>query len=103
MSAAEARFQTLGLTNVITRFGDGGQGWPEQAPFDRVMVTAAASEDPRVLLAQLKPNGVLVAPVGRGPVQNLNRYVGDGEGGFTVETLTEVRFVPLLDGVAKES
>jgi protein-L-isoaspartate(D-aspartate) O-methyltransferase len=103
MSAAEARFQTLGLTNVITRFGDGGQGWPEQAPFDRVMVTAAASEDPRVLLAQLKPTGVLVAPVGRGPVQNLNRYVGDGEGGFTVETLTEVRFVPLLDGVAKES
>lgn len=103
MSAAEGRFQTLGLTNIITRFGDGGQGWPEQAPFDRVMVTAAASEDPRVLLAQLKPNGVLVAPVGRGPVQNLNRYVGDGEGGFTVETLTEVRFVPLLDGVAKES
>jgi protein-L-isoaspartate(D-aspartate) O-methyltransferase len=103
MSAAEARFQALGLTNVITRFGDGGQGWPEQAPFDRVMVTAAAPEDPRVLLAQLKPNGVLVAPVGRGPVQNLNRYVGDGEGGFTVETLMEVRFVPLLDGVAKDS
>lgn len=103
MSAAQERFQALGLTNVITRFGDGGQGWPEQAPFDRVMVTAAASEDPRVLLAQLKPNGVLVAPVGRGPVQNLNRYVGDGEGGFTVETLTEVRFVPLLDGVAKDS
>jgi protein-L-isoaspartate(D-aspartate) O-methyltransferase len=103
MAAAEARFQQLGLTNVITRFGDGGQGWPEQAPFDRVMVTAAAPEDPRVLLAQLKPNGVLVAPVGRGPVQNLNRYVGDGEGGFTVETLMEVRFVPLLDGVAKDS
>jgi protein-L-isoaspartate(D-aspartate) O-methyltransferase len=103
MSAAEARFQTLGLTNVITRFGDGGQGWPEQAPFDRIMVTAAAPGDPGALLAQLKPNGVLVAPVGRGPVQNLNRYVGDGEGGFTVETLTEVRFVPLLDGVAKES
>jgi protein-L-isoaspartate(D-aspartate) O-methyltransferase len=103
MSAAEDRFRQLGLTNVITRFGDGGQGWPEQAPFDRVMVTAAAPDVPRALLAQLKPNGVLVAPVGRGPVQDLNRYVGDGEGGFTVETLTEVRFVPLLDGVAKES
>lgn len=103
MSAAEDRFRQLGLTNVITRFGDGGQGWPEQAPFDRVMVTAAAPDVPRALLAQLKPNGVLVAPVGRGPVQDLNRYVGDGEGGFTVETLAEVRFVPLLDGVAKDS
>jgi protein-L-isoaspartate(D-aspartate) O-methyltransferase len=103
MSAAEDRFRQLGLTNVITRFGDGGQGWPEQAPFDRVMVTAAAPGGPRALLAQLKPNGVLVAPVGRGPVQDLNRYVGDGEGGFTVETLAEVRFVPLLDGVAKDS
>jgi len=103
MSEAEDRFRQLGLTNVITRFGDGGQGWPEQAPFDRVMVTAAAPDVPRALLAQLKPNGVLVAPVGRGPVQDLNRYVGDGEGGFTVETLVEVRFVPLLDGVAKDS
>ena len=103
MSAAEDRFRQLGLTNVITRFGDGGQGWPEQAPFDRVMVTAAAPDVPRALLAQLKPNGVLVAPVGRAPVQDLNRYVGDGEGGFTVETLAEVRFVPLLDGVAKDS
>ena len=71
--------------------------------FDRVMVTAEAPDVPRALLAQLKPNGVLVAPVGRGPVQDLNRYVGDGEGGFTVETLAEVRFVPLLDGVAKDS
>ena len=103
LSAAEARFRELGLTNVVTRFGDGGQGWPEQAPFDRIMVTAAAPEDPRTLLAQLKPKGIMVAPVGRGPVQNLNRYVGDGEGGFTMETLTEVRFVPLLEGVAKES
>ena len=103
LSAAEARFRELGLTNVVTRFGDGGQGWPEQAPFDRIMVTAAAPDDPRTLLAQLKPKGIMVAPVGRGPVQNLNRYVGDGEGGFTMETLTEVRFVPLLEGVAKES
>lgn len=103
LSAAETRFRELGLTNVITRFGDGGQGWPEQAPFDRIMVTAAASEEPRALLAQLKPNGILVAPIGRGPVQDLNRYVGDGDGGFTVETLMEVRFVPLLEGVAKDS
>jgi protein-L-isoaspartate(D-aspartate) O-methyltransferase len=102
MKEAEARFQALGLTNVITRFGDGGKGWPEQAPFDRIMVTAAAPSEPKALLSQLKPTGVLVAPIGKGPVQSLRRYTGDGEGGFTVEELTDVRFVPLLDGVAKE-
>src|SRR3984893_2600601 len=54
MREAEARFKALGLTNVITRFGDGGEGWREQAPFDRIMVTAAASGEPTALLAQLK-------------------------------------------------
>lgn len=102
MREAEIRFKTLGLTNIVTRFGDGGEGWPEQAPFDRIMVTAAAPDEPTALLAQLKPNGILVAPIGRGPVQDLRRYVGDGQGGFAVETLTEVRFVPLLEGVARE-
>ena len=102
MREAEARFKTLGLTNVITRFGDGGEGWPEQAPFDRIMVTAAASDEPKALLSQLKPNGILVAPIGKGPVQSLRRYTGDGKGGFEIEALTDVRFVPLLDGVAKE-
>src|SRR6201996_5953893 len=102
MREAEGRFKTLGLTNVITRFGDGGEGWPEQAPFDRIIVTAAASDEPKALLSQLKPNGILVAPVGKGPVQQLKRYIPDGKGGFEVETLCEVRFVPLLDGVARE-
>jgi protein-L-isoaspartate(D-aspartate) O-methyltransferase len=99
---AEARFKTLGLLNVITKFGDGGDGWPEQAPFDRILVTAAAPEEPSRLLEQLKPNGVLVAPVGKGPVQKLCRYAGDGVGGFATEILCEVRFVPLLEGVARE-
>jgi protein-L-isoaspartate(D-aspartate) O-methyltransferase len=99
---AEARFQQLGLTNVITRFGDGGDGWPEQAPFDRILVTAAAPDEPKALLSQLKPNGVLVAPIGKGPVQTLRRYAGDGQGGFSMTTLGDVRFVPLLDGVARE-
>ena len=102
MGEAEARFKALGLTNVITKFGDGGLGWPEQAPFDRILVTAAAPEEPKALLSQLKPGGVLVAPIGKGPVQSLKRYTGDGKGGFTVEALTDVRFVPLLDGVARE-
>ncbi len=102
MQEAEARFKALGLTNIITKFGDGGEGWAEQAPFDRIMVTAAAPEEPKKLLAQLKPNGVLVAPIGKGPVQSLRRYAGDGQGGFKVELLGDVRFVPLLDGVARE-
>jgi protein-L-isoaspartate(D-aspartate) O-methyltransferase len=99
---AEARLETLGLTNVITRFGDGGLGWAEQAPFDRILVTAAAPSEPTTLLAQLKSSGVLVAPIGRGPVQKLVRYAGDGRGGFPAEILREVRFVPMLEGVARE-
>jgi protein-L-isoaspartate(D-aspartate) O-methyltransferase len=99
---AEARLKKLDLLNVITKFGDGGEGWPEQAPFDRIMVTAAAPGEPKKLLAQLKPGGVLVAPVGRGAVQSLVRYIADAEGGFKREGLGDVRFVPLVEGVARE-
>jgi protein-L-isoaspartate(D-aspartate) O-methyltransferase len=102
MGEAEKRFKQLDLPNIITKFGDGGEGWSEQAPFDRILVTAAAPGEPKTLLQQLKPRGVLVAPVGRGAVQSLKRYTGDGQGSFNIETLCEVRFVPLLDGVAKE-
>lgn len=102
LTEAEGRLRKLGVENAVTRFGDGSLGWPEQAPFDRIMVTAAAPSEPKRLLSQLKPNGVLVAPVGRGPVQSLVRYVGDGEGAFLREPLGEVRFVPLVEGVARE-
>ncbi|HEX4197650.1 MAG TPA: protein-L-isoaspartate(D-aspartate) O-methyltransferase [Caulobacteraceae bacterium] len=102
MGEAEARFKALQLGNIITRFADGGEGWPEQAPFDRILVTAAAPAEPKTLLAQLKPSGILVAPIGRGPIQTLKRYLGDGQGGFKEEVLCDVRFVPLLDGVARE-
>lgn len=102
LNEAEERLRALGLDNVITRHGDGGLGWPEQAPFDRIMVTAASATEPTELLKQLKPNGVLVAPVGRTSVQMLNRYVGQGDGSFRRESLTEVRFVPLVEGTAKE-
>jgi protein-L-isoaspartate(D-aspartate) O-methyltransferase len=102
LADAEARLRRLAVVNVFTRFGDGGEGWPEQAPFDRILVTAAAPGEPKTLLSQLKPNGVLVAPVGRGPVQKLLRYAPDGRGGFVAEILCEVRFVPLLEGVARE-
>ena len=102
LGEAEARLKKVGAANVITRFGDGGAGWPEQAPFDRIIVTAAAPDEPKKLLAQLKPRGVLVAPVGRGGVQTLVRYVGEGGGKFRKEAMGDVRFVPLLPGVAGE-
>jgi protein-L-isoaspartate(D-aspartate) O-methyltransferase len=102
LRAAEARLERLQITNVITKFGDGFLGWAEQAPFDRILVTAAAPDEPTTLLAQLKPAGVLVAPIGKGPVQKLCRYAGDGDSGFKVDVLCEVRFVPLLEGVARE-
>ena len=103
LKEAEGRLKTLGLDNVFTRHGDGGEGWPEQAPFDRIMVTAASPHEPKDLLRQLKPGGVLVAPVGRGSVQMLNRYTADEDGAFSRESLLEVRFVPLVEGVAKET
>jgi protein-L-isoaspartate(D-aspartate) O-methyltransferase len=59
LNEAETRLKTLGLLNIITKFGDGGDGWPEQAPFDRIMVTAAMDSEPKTLLTQLKRNGVL--------------------------------------------
>lgn len=102
LAEAGERIKALGLLNVITRYGDGGAGWPEQAPFDRIMVTAAAPGEPKKLLSQLKPGGILVAPVGKGAVQTLYRYTVRAEGEPEREALADVRFVPLLDGVAKE-
>ena len=99
---AEGRLKELGIDNVITLHGDGGLGWPQQAPFDRIMVTAASPGEPTELLKQLKPGGVLVCPVGRTSVQMLHRYVGQEDGSFRRESLSEVRFVPLVEGTAKE-
>ncbi|WP_374273932.1 protein-L-isoaspartate(D-aspartate) O-methyltransferase [Brevundimonas sp.] len=102
LKEAEGKLKTLRIDNVITRHGDGGLGWPEQAPFDRIMVTAAAPGEPTDLLRQLKPGGVLVAPVGKTSVQMLNRYTAEEDGTFRRESLIEVRFVPLVEGAAKE-
>ena len=102
MLEAEARLKKLGCDNVFIRHGDGSKGWPEQAPFDRIMVTAAAPHEPTELIAQLKPGGIMVAPVGKAGSQFLHRYVADEGGSFRRETLIEVRFVPLVEGVARE-
>ena len=100
MRAAQRRFATLGLTNVVASCSDGGLGWPQQAPFDRILVTCAAPERPDPLLAQLAPGGVLVAPVGAGAVQELLRYRLRPDGVFEEEHLMDVRFVPLLPGTS---
>ena len=97
---AVQRFDSLGIGNVTARIGDGGLGWPEQAPFDRIIVTAAAGKVPRALLDQLRVGGSLVIPVGaEGAAQTLWR-IGRTAEGFEEEPLTGVRFVPLVSGTA---
>ncbi len=95
---AVQRFDRLGIGNVTARIGDGGLGWPEQAPFDRIIVTAAAGKVPQALLDQLRIGGSLVIPVGaEGAAQTLWRIRRTGDG-FEEEPLAGVRFVPLVSG-----
>lgn len=95
---AEARFRRLGYSNIVTRIGDGSGGWPEQAPFDRIMVTAAAAELPQLLIDQLKPGGVMIAPIGPELKRQHLVRVTKTEGGQETETLLPVYFVPLVKG-----
>jgi protein-L-isoaspartate(D-aspartate) O-methyltransferase len=103
LKEAEQRFAELKLHNVTTRFGDGTKGWPEQAPFDRILVTAAAPDLPRKLLDNLAPDGILVAPVGeeRRDQQLLRIRRQDGE--TVTEELGGVRFVPLVAGLPRKN
>jgi protein-L-isoaspartate(D-aspartate) O-methyltransferase len=101
----EAReiFEALDLTNVTAVTGDGSFGLPEQAPFDRIIVTAAAEDPPGPLLAQLKIGGIMVVPVGQSDaVQTLIR-VRKSEDGLEYDELRPVRFVPLLEGLSREN
>ena len=94
---AERRLKTLKVTNLTARLGDGALGWPEAAPFDRILLTCAAGERPSTLLGQLKPDGILVAPVETGQGhQVIQRYRRDAKGAVKEETLMPVRFVPLV-------
>jgi protein-L-isoaspartate(D-aspartate) O-methyltransferase len=99
---AEIRFTRLGLSNVTTITGDGCFGLPEQGPFDRILVTAAAEDPPGPLLAQLKEGGIMVLPVGQSDaVQSLIKVRRDASG-LSYEELRPVRFVPLVEGVARD-
>ncbi|HYM30588.1 MAG TPA: protein-L-isoaspartate(D-aspartate) O-methyltransferase [Candidatus Cybelea sp.] len=99
---AEKRFAELRISNITTRTGDGLKGWPEQAPFDRIIVTAAAVSIPEALRDQLGPGGIMVLPVGRNSTEQEIVRITRRDGGFDEETLLPVRFVPLLPGVAEE-
>jgi len=97
--AAEVLLGALALENVRLRVGDGTLGWPEEAPFDRVLVTAAPEEVPEALFAQLAPGGRMVVPVG--PADRVQELlsVEKGEGGrMSVREVLPVRFVPLVPG-----
>ncbi|MEM9582445.1 MAG: protein-L-isoaspartate(D-aspartate) O-methyltransferase [Pseudomonadota bacterium] len=95
-------FEAMDITNITVVTGDGSFGLPEQAPFDRIIVTAAAEDPPGPLLAQLRLGGIMVVPVGQSDaVQSLIK-VTKLEQGFDYEELLPVRFVPLLEGLGQE-
>lgn len=99
---ASALFLQLDLANITAIAADGSFGLPDQAPFDRIIVTAAAEDPPGPLLAQLKPGGIMVVPVGQSDtVQSLIK-VTRTERGFDYEELRPVRFVPLVEGLGSE-
>ena len=83
-------------------YGDGYKGLPPFAPFDKILVTAAAPYSPQPLIEQLKPGGILVVPVGEGDVQIMHRIIKDAEGNLTTEHHGTFRFVPLLGDKAEE-
>ena len=100
--AAQEVFDSLNLSNITAFTADGSHGLPDQAPFDRIMVTAAAEDPPGPLLAQLRIGGIMVVPVGQSDaVQSLIK-VRRTDTGYDYEELRPVRFVPLLEGLGQE-
>jgi protein-L-isoaspartate(D-aspartate) O-methyltransferase len=92
--AAKARFAAIGY-DVEVRVGDGSRGWPDHAPFDRILVTAAAEHVPPALVEQLKPGGRIVIPLGDKEVQQLSIVEKNGAGETTIREIMAVRFTQL--------
>ncbi|MCB1650569.1 MAG: protein-L-isoaspartate(D-aspartate) O-methyltransferase [Alphaproteobacteria bacterium] len=105
---AEQMFEHLKLRNITALAGDGMKGWPkisgiQQAPFDKIIVTAAAREKPpQALLDQLKPGGMMIIPVGPSGDQWLKLYKKESDEAYAVRDIMPVRFVPLLPDIAKD-
>lgn len=99
---ASELFRQLDLANVTAFTADGSFGLPDQAPFDRIIVTAAAEDPPGPLLEQLKPGGIMVVPVGQSDAVQALIKVTRTSRGFDYEELRPVRFVPLVEGMGSE-
>ena len=98
LKKAKNLLQSLEINNVFFKHADGGLGWSDQAPFDRIIVTASAPEIPTKLLSQLVDNGIMVIPVGEdNDNQVLKKIIKKGDS-FIVKNIMNVRFVPLLEG-----
>jgi protein-L-isoaspartate(D-aspartate) O-methyltransferase len=95
---AERRLLDLRVHNVVFHVGDGTRGWPPQAPYDRIIVTAAAGDVPQALIDQLAVGGIMLVPVGADPVNQSVERIVKTEQGITREKLMPVRFVPLVAG-----
>lgn len=98
LDRARERFRQLGLRRIHVRHADGSAGWPEEGPYDGILVTAAPEQVPASLFDQLASDGVLVAPVGGSGGQRLLAYRHDGAGGVQAQSLERVSFVPFLSG-----
>jgi protein-L-isoaspartate(D-aspartate) O-methyltransferase len=98
---AQRRFEELRLRNIVCRFGDGTKGWPEQMPYDRVIVTAASPEVPTTLVDGLAVGGILVAPVGEDHRDQQLVRIRRNDDRFSTEDLGLVRFVPLVAGLPR--
>ena len=94
---AENRLRDLRISNISLRHGDGTKGWPEAAPFDRIILTCSSSKIPDILLQQLKIDGIMVGPEGADGVQQLV-VITRHETGFDRNILMPVTFVPLIEG-----
>jgi protein-L-isoaspartate(D-aspartate) O-methyltransferase len=100
-NTARERLAAMGYRNIEVRIGDGYAGWPERAPFDAIVVTAAAPAIPPALVAQLKPGGRMVIPVGAaGSIQHLMLVTRRADGAIEEKNVLAVRFVPLVPGKA---
>lgn len=95
-------FRQLDLVNITAITADGSHGLPDQAPFDRILVTAAAEDPPGPLLEQLKPGGIMVVPVGQSDAVQALIKVTRTASGYDYEELRPVRFVPLVEGLGSE-
>jgi len=96
---AESKFKDLGFKNIFCKHADGGLGWIDQAPFDRIIVTASAPEIPMTLLKQLNNNGIMIIPIGEDNNDQILTLVRKNNEGYVFKSsLMKVRFVPLLEG-----